>query len=497
MPRATLTVSHWESDPDAVGEGSKDLINYYPELNGQDQRRPIRLVTTPGSVDNDTGNVFTSDIRGLHQADNFASGDIIVTPGTAVYRVPPGGTPTALTGTTSGTGCTQAAFAQSGQAALLAGGSLYTLSGSAVTAFSDADWATQLSNHSQSVFTSIATIGQRLLATYGSRFAYSDSGDFGATGVNQYYTAESSPDDLVAVRVLDDRIVLFGTQTVEFWTQTGQSSTSQTGPFQRAQGTTLKRGAVTSDLIVQVDNALYFMGDDRNIYELRGYQERNLTQADPWVVRHLKNQVAGNMVMSFIQDEAHTFVLIWSPTKCIVYDLQMSAALGRPIWHLRQSYDFDTWRWKFHQRVGQKHFAAGLDTASTTRGYVELKRDVHSEYTTNSTVFGEHIQRVCTAFISVDTGKRPPVGSIRLEGSKGVGDVTGSFADPSATLWTSNDNGNTWLHRGERALGKTGEYFRRTIWRQNGRLIAPQKGLRFRVTDAVAHSVTGVVFGED
>ena len=66
-----------------------------------------------------------------------------------------------------------------------------------------------------------------------------------------------------------------------------------------------------------------------------------------------------------------------------------------------------------------------------------------------------------------------------------LGQVTDS-SDPQMTVFYSKNGGNTWTNKGSVSLGKAGEFDKRLILRQFGRLVANKEFvLRLEITDAV------------
>lgn len=328
MPEAAIASSHFE--PDGYGDARKFLINYYQESNGGDPQRQTRLVNTPGSRLIDNGTVLTSGVRGVFQADGFASGKIVVADGATLRLFDASAVSWgALTGSITGTDRVKAVFGEV-QAGFLANGNLFQSDGVSVAALSDADWGTLLSDAGAAAFTSIATIGQRLLASYGSRFGFSTTLQFNTTTTLSYYTAEYAPDGIVGLAVLNNTLLVFGTSTIQPWIETGNND----DPFSPIVGQEIDRGCMARDTIVKMDNGIAFVGDDRVPYIMRGLNLQRLNQNDPWVTRVLKATSASDVVCSVIEDDGHSFYVIWTPSKCMVHDL----ATGT--WHLRQSVDY-------------------------------------------------------------------------------------------------------------------------------------------------------------
>lgn len=77
-----------------------------------------------------------------------------------------------------------------------------------------------------------------------------------------FATAESSPDGLVAVRVVGDEVFLLGQTNSEVWQTTGDSE----APFARAPGRNFVRGCLDRDTALVFDNSLFWVGNDGNVY---------------------------------------------------------------------------------------------------------------------------------------------------------------------------------------------------------------------------------------
>lgn len=481
MAEAIIAGSHYERDN--TGGGQKILLNCYAEVNEQDPQRQNRLAETPGSLLIDDNTNLQTLVRGLFQADGFADGKLIIPDGTTVRTYAPNsGTWGSLTGSIGGSDRVQAAFGGV-EAAFLAGGALYTSDGTSVTAnaSADADWTALLTDHSETRYTSIATLGQRLLATYGDRFAFSDSLDFDATTSLNYYTAESAPDGIVGGVVLGSYYFVFGTQTIEPWIQTGDTD----NPFRVLVGQVIQRGCAARDSIVALDNTLFFIADDRTVRRLNGLNPINLNAKDPWVTRKLLEADMSSIVCSAIETEGHAFYVINGPDFCYVYDVATNS------WHKRETYNETTWEWAYHIQVDGAYYAGSrLDEK-----LAKLSRDYTSDNQTTATGFVQNIVREFTAHLPVTMG-RPEMGSIRVEGSKGNGVLSGQGSNPVITLYVSDDKGTTYEEIGAESLGAAGEYSAATTFYCAGRAKPEHTVLKFSKSDPVPFTPNRIAINE-
>jgi hypothetical protein len=480
MAEATIAAGHYE--PDGYGDARKFLVNLYTEVNGGDPQRGVRLVNTPGSVLLDDRSTLTTAVRGLFQADGYAGGKLVVPDGTVLRLYAPAtDTWSTVTGTLAGTDRVRVAFGET-QAGVLADGAFYVsaAAGTSIAAASSPNYATLLSDHGETAFTSIATMGQRALLTYGSRFAFSTTLEFNTTTTLSYYTAESAPDGIVAGVVLGNVYYVFGTQTIEPWVQTGDND----NPFSPIVGQVIDRGALARDTIVKLDNTLFFIGEDRSVYRMNGLVPQLINDKDPWITRYLQGVDAGDVTCSAIETEAHKFYVIHTPLKCVVYDV---ASAG---WHIRKTYGSETWEWQYHVHDAGKFYAAN---ASTT--LVELSRSYKSDRMADADTFGTEIVHEFTAHLPVKMGAEP-IGQIRIEGTKGIGLSTGQGSSPLCQMAISRDKGNTYGGFRDRSLGQIGKYLARTSWEQNGLAVPEQTVLHFRWSDPVGFLPSRVAIGE-
>jgi len=89
-----------------------------------------------------------------------------------------------------------------------------------------------------------------------------------------------------------------------------------------------------------------------------------------------------------------------------------------------------------------------------------------------------------------------PLGQVRVEGTKGIGLVSGQGSNPLLSMAISRDKGNTFGAYRDRSLGAIGEYGARTSWEQNGRAMPEQTVLLFRLSDPVGFLPSRVPVGE-
>tara|TARA_Y100000310_G_scaffold172462_1_gene172578 strand:- start:479 stop:1909 length:1431 start_codon:yes stop_codon:yes gene_type:complete len=102
----------------------------------------------------------------------------------------------------------------------------------------------------------------------GGRFQVADVGDPDDINALNFATAESAPDNTIAVAVFDELLHLFGTGpiggTVETWENTGIGNP----PFSKVRGATKEFGLGAVHSIVKTDQNLYCLSSNRSIYRI-------------------------------------------------------------------------------------------------------------------------------------------------------------------------------------------------------------------------------------
>ena len=117
----------------------------------------------------------------------------------------------------------------------------------------------------------VAFINKRLIAvdTFTDNVYYSaigDPTDFSVVGGGGSFAAESQADQVRRIMSVGNDLYLFAPNSVDLYYDTGNA----TIPFARYDGSEIKIGLISSDLLVRVKNTFYFHGSDGMIYMLKG-----------------------------------------------------------------------------------------------------------------------------------------------------------------------------------------------------------------------------------
>lgn len=143
---------------------------------------------------------------------------------------------------------------------------------------------------------------------------------------DRFANCEGSPDNCVGVAKLSRLAYFFNQKSIEPWYNTGEDF-----PFSPSQSAFSDRGCYTAFSYVETDQAIYFLGDDKIVYRITGYQpERISTHSEEY---DLSGVDCSGAWMETYSHEGHDFVLLQVPgmKKTLCYDASTRA------WHDRQS----------------------------------------------------------------------------------------------------------------------------------------------------------------
>ena len=302
-----------------------------------------------------------------------------------------------------------------------------------------------------------------------NQFFLSELNDPLSFDATQIATAEGSPENLRGL-IVDHRelwLMKEGSST-EVWYNAGQSPF----PFQRSTGAYLERGAASKFAIAQLDNSVFWVGDDGIVYRADGYSPRRLsTHAIEQVLA--KNGTADLVAFAYTQ-EGHPFYVLKKPNVfTFVYDVSTD------LWHERVSHQRDDYRVSTCARAFDKDLV-GDDRSGKI--YRLDPDDVNGED-------GDTTPAIVTGPPLWAEGQRAFFHNLLIDFEMGVGLTTGQGSDPQAMLRLSRDGGHTWSAEKWRSLGKKGERRRRVRFDRLGSF--RQCALELTISDPVRRVVLG------
>lgn len=404
--------------------GSK-LINAFAEASDGDKADQFAVMAIPGLAL--FSDVSVNAVRGLHNM----GGTLYAVIGTTLYSVDSSGVETSL-GTIDGT--EPVMMADNGAELAIQGGASnnqgYVLSGGTLHT-----GITNLPEVSNVVYID----GYFVWTIYQSdQFIISGLNDGLSYDPLDIATVEGDPDDIVGCINDHRELQFYGSRTIEIWYNSGSADF----PFERQGNAFIERGCIDRNGIIKIDNSVHFVGDDRVVYRLAGYDP---TRISTHSIEYKLAQSQWFRAFTYTQG-GHKFYLITTDMGCWAYDMATGA------WAERKSYQMDTYRCSSAVNVYGKTI---MGDGFTGKLYVP-DLDVNDE---DGDPIVMEIQ-----LPSVQTN-RARATLYRYECQIQAGPGTVAVPDPQIILSWSKDGGNTYSAGIYRGMGAMGEYLTRCIWR--------------------------------
>lgn len=313
-----------------------------------------------------------------------------------------------------------------------------------------------------------------------------NTGRFYISGINDglsswdaldFATAESSPDNLVSVVNAIGQMWLFGSETTEVWTNTGDSLF----PFRRISGAKMQTGILSAFTAVEIDNSVIWVGRDKLgqgiVYRAQGFTPvRISTTPIEILISHATDPT--NMRSYVYQEEGNTFYVLTGGglATTLVYDLLTQE------WHERAYLNGDG---NYETDLACCHaFAFGKHLVGDRRNGKIYEQSLDF-YTDN----GDLVSRKRIYTHLSDSGKRIRYNSLEIGFEAGVGLQTGQGSNPLVTLRLSKDGARTWSDAYTATIGAVGQYQQKIEFRRLG--ITEQMTFEIEITDPVKVAIIG------
>ncbi|QWF19298.1 packaged DNA stabilization protein [Lysobacter capsici] len=263
------------------------------------------------------------------------------------------------------------------------------------------------------------------------------------TQATQYSTldrqdAESQPDKIVTAIVVGDLVLVFGERTGEFFENTG----ADTGTFQRVRGVTMDVGCASAHARARLDNSVYWLGSDGNVYRLVGNSPQRISTAA------IEQAIAGlnwsNAFAQTFEDRGHKlFVLTFPDGHTWQFDVLSQE------WSRRQSNGLKRWRLNTLTKWRRQWYGGDFSNGKLYQlDWDEMTED-------GAPLVSERVTAVTHA-----DGNPVVVDGVLLVFDVGRVDV--GVSDHFCSISYSDDGGHNWSNPAIVSIGKAGE-FRRSV----------------------------------
>lgn len=301
----------------------QDTVNLIPVFAERDgTRSPKMLRCAPGYSDFvDLGT--NAPIRGMRNVEGL----LLVVSGNNLFSVNPNGTKANL-GTIPGVGRVIMSHNQitGGNQVAITPGYVYDTVKATLARITDEGFPGAISFDYIDSYITFIEPGRRFAGT-------SDLADATSYSTLDQVEAEGSPDKLVGQIVSHREWWLFGERTIEPYVNTG----AQEGTFQRSSGTVMEIGAASPYAIVNLDNSVFWLGNDGVVYRANGYSPVRIST---YPIEQAISRCTTNTAFAFTyEDRGHKiFYLTFQDGHTWGYDVATQE------WHRRQSKDLKRWR---------------------------------------------------------------------------------------------------------------------------------------------------------
>lgn len=297
-------------------------------------------------------------------------------------------------------------------------------------------------------------LNSQFIYTKPNLFIISNPGDGStASGLNAAQ-AESQPDDLVRAFVFDGIAQMMGEKSKEPWWNEGTGSP----PFQRIDGQIRPVGLSSLHGVASNDNFMYWLGDDRQIYQGTNSSEQRISSI---AIAHAIEgyDVVNDAVAWTMTLEGQNFFVITFPTEDATWIL--NEGLGVNGWfQLSSGTDGGKYNSTSHSSVNGESFLADQNNGN----YYKL--DIDAYLSNNETIKRTRVMSAIHGGMLGDQfkSKRIQMSRFELDVERGVGLVSGQGEDPKIMIEASYDGGKSFAHEDWIRIGRLGETNIRVRW---------------------------------
>lgn len=443
MPALSLGLSSYERS-----EGDLPplpLKNMYAE---QTQSEDVVLQSRRGLQDR-FKNMGAGPVEALYKRNGVLSGGLIGVSGGKLYAAP------GEVGAIAGSGFVSIAGNETG-ALIAAGSSLYSYDGTTLATVSLPD-----------DFNCIKILegSSRFIAIRGGSAKWYFTPPLAQTfDPLDFATAEAESDELLDALFIDDILILFGAETVEFWPNTGD----QNLPFQPLQGRVFERGIRATGCATALGSTFAWVTNENTVC----VQDENNVVSNPGIQERLAASANVRAFNFFI--DGTEFLAVRMDGETQVFNPRTGT------WSEFSTVDQDNW-------VAQCHaggvFGSAIDgkTLQWGAGYQELGGELERRFGGGFPINGSGVS-INRLSLRCNPGQTPF--------------VAGAYANPSIEVRTSRDAGQTWSNWLPQSLGAQGNYRERVEWRALGYASQPGFLAQWRLTDPVPLRTSGAFIQE-
>ena len=299
----------------------------------------------------------------------------------------------------------------------------------------------------------------------GGEFGISALGDVSSLDPLDVATAEGWPDDCVGVLADHREVWLFGTETIEVWSDTGAAFF----PFERVPGGFIEQGCAAKFSPAKLDNSIFWVGRDRNgkgiIYRANAYIPiRISTHAIEFAIN--KGDISDAIGFAY-QSEGHLFYQVSFPSldQTWVYDVSTGP---QGAWHQKAWKDTSGLLHR-HRANCQAFFYNDHLVGDYQNGNISHMSQNYFD-DNGAEIYRERAWELPSDKEGNGRTRIDSVELIALSGDSGTFNSDGTNSNDMPLVWMqiSKDAGQIWSYERFKRLGPLGIRKARARWRRGG-----------------------------
>ena len=451
------------------------VVNMFAEAASTEETGVV-LQSRPGLLDREV-DMGEGPIRALFKGDGVLDGALYGVSDGKLYRE------NTLIGSINGSG----PFSMAGYEdnLFIAGGAqIWTYDGTTLSALSFPDGANVIK---------VVVGGSRLVAIRADteKFYWSDVLSTTIGGLS-FASSEQQPDRLKDVLFWSDSLILFGSETVEFWPNTGDA----TLPFQVLEGRTYRRGIKATGCATLFGPSFAWVTDTDQVC----LETPDQIISGPGLEAKIQASTACKLWTFHL--EGTEFLALSLDAETWVYSYRSR------LWSQFESAEADNW---IPQCFAGDVFGSSIDGKTLEfgarwediGGTLERRFRAGAPINVGGLILSSVMLRTnpgATTYLAPSTDELDQY-NLSLNFLRGlyhleVADNSAAYANPTIEMRSSRDGGKTWGNWRTAKLGEQGQYRKRVQWMGCGMASRPGVLLEFRVSDPVDFRVSDVFANE-
>lgn len=356
------------------------------------------------------------------------------------------GTKAELTGSSALRSSALVSFADDGtKCAMANGANIVHTDLSTLTTMADAQAPTAV--------THVAWLDGYLLANNADtgQVQFSTVSDLTGWAAADYFTAESRPDDVVAVKEGFRELVLVGRESVEFWANDGVA------PFSRISGSAQPFGISAPYSLALVGSTWMWLSDKRQFVTMQGRQVVTLTTPYDRVMQ--RYQAVDDAIGYATTIDGNPIYVLNFPTarESLAYNYVTQQWCKWGYWNLNTA-QYERYRgqtycyaksWNYHL-VGD--YANGIIYKASRTVFTDNSNPIRTLIRSGNVSHGLEATKISNIF--------------RLRCKRGLGNS--SVANPQVMMRQRLDSKASWSNERWKSLGRVGQHETTIDWRRNG-----------------------------